>query len=390
MVENGDPVLYSPQGTPSTPVANEQVFISYDPIDSALLEQFIPKLREAYKKQYGSSLTVWYDKALEESKDGRAWWETILENIAKSSAFIYICSPESIASAYCNAEKREADRLGIEIIPLVITNDTPVRPLFGDIPPITLVGLDITNTDVIKGLVRRLKELIAMHQARGYIEPATAAPTGQPVRSRFQTIRQTVRRTVETRLARLDPQSRRIAVGGVAAAIAVIALLLILSAAFQRSPTPTATVQAAIQGTGQGTSQTSEQPPQQTPGGEPTAEVRPEVEVTTLSSESNGTFIVTVRNDATNIRSGPTTSSDRLASVKRGDRLRIDGEYRESATVTWYRVLIADDLLGWVRSNLVTLDDPAVQIPVIETIPTEASPQATSQSTDSATVEATS
>ena len=55
--------------------------------------------------------------------------------------------------------------------------------------------------------------------------------------------------------------------------------------------------------------------------------------------------------DGLNVRSGPGTIHDRIASIAGGATTRYDILGKDAATATWYQILFSDELTGWVEAN---------------------------------------
>ena len=64
---------------------------------------------------------VWYDQRLYAGQD---WWKEILRRLDWCEIFIYLLSPDSIASLYCRREVEIARRLKRHIIPVLISKET--------------------------------------------------------------------------------------------------------------------------------------------------------------------------------------------------------------------------------------------------------------------------
>lgn len=76
------------------------VFISYSRRNLALIEQIDAALTERGKQ-------VWFDKKkepLEGIPPGSKWWDEIKHGIDDADNFLFVISPESVVSPYCNAE----------------------------------------------------------------------------------------------------------------------------------------------------------------------------------------------------------------------------------------------------------------------------------------------
>lgn len=85
-----------------------RLFISYARVDKRYCEQIIDLL---------DMHEVWYDKRL---FAGQRWWDEIQLQIEQCEGFVYLLSPDSIASEYCRKEFQVARELGKHIFPVLI------------------------------------------------------------------------------------------------------------------------------------------------------------------------------------------------------------------------------------------------------------------------------
>jgi formylglycine-generating enzyme required for sulfatase activity len=83
-----------------------KLFISYAHVDWPFVQNLAQRL--------GRSHEVWFDDRLHAGTD---WWQAILEKLDWCDGFLYVLSPESLASTSCLDEYAEAKRLGKIIIP---------------------------------------------------------------------------------------------------------------------------------------------------------------------------------------------------------------------------------------------------------------------------------
>ena len=89
--------------------------------------------------------------------------------------------------------------------------------------------------------------------------------------------------------------------------------------------------------------------PQEPIDNEPEVEVIPDVY-----------YITAYENSSINVRKEPTRNSDRLLSIGAGDtsvKLKYLGESRFNEDYFWYSVMLPDGSSGWVREDVVTLDN---------------------------------
>lgn len=85
-----------------------RIFISYARIDKTYCKQIIDLL---------DIHEIWYDRRLHA---GQKWWEEILSRLGWCEAFVFLISPDSVASEYCQRELSIAQSLGKYIIPVLI------------------------------------------------------------------------------------------------------------------------------------------------------------------------------------------------------------------------------------------------------------------------------
>ena len=119
-----------------------KLFISYARIDKPYCIQIVETL-DAHE--------TWFDQRL---KAGQNWWKEILRRLDWCEGFIYLLSPDSVASEYCQKEFELARKLGRHILPVLIHKDTKL--------PASLRGLhyaDLSNgltAPAVKALLNSL------------------------------------------------------------------------------------------------------------------------------------------------------------------------------------------------------------------------------------------
>jgi tetratricopeptide (TPR) repeat protein len=84
-----------------------RIFISYAHVDWQFVGQLANRLRRFHD--------VWFDESIHAGQD---WWQTILEQLDWCECFVYVLSPESLASEYCRKEYDEARGLEKYIVPV--------------------------------------------------------------------------------------------------------------------------------------------------------------------------------------------------------------------------------------------------------------------------------
>lgn len=115
-----------------------RLFISYARVDQLYCIQIVETL-DVHE--------VWFDHRMHA---GQKWWDEILRQLSECEGFIYLLSPDSVESTYCQKEFAIAQSLGKAIFPVLIKADTPI--------PDTLK--DIQYADLSNGLDARAVKLL--------------------------------------------------------------------------------------------------------------------------------------------------------------------------------------------------------------------------------------
>lgn len=89
-----------------------KIFVSYARVDKPFCIRIIETLH---------AHEVWYDQRLYAGQD---WWKEILRRLDWCEVFVFLLSPDSVASLYCRRELALALRLKRDIIPVLINRDT--------------------------------------------------------------------------------------------------------------------------------------------------------------------------------------------------------------------------------------------------------------------------
>lgn len=93
-----------------------RLFVSYARVDKPICLQIVNTL---------SVHEVWYDQRL---YVGQRWWPEILRRLDWCEGFVYLLSPDSIASKACRDEYKLAKSLGKPVFPVLIHDPTPLPP----------------------------------------------------------------------------------------------------------------------------------------------------------------------------------------------------------------------------------------------------------------------
>ncbi|MCY3780591.1 MAG: SUMF1/EgtB/PvdO family nonheme iron enzyme [Chloroflexi bacterium] len=89
-----------------------KIFVSYARVDKPYCIRIIETLH---------AHEVWYDQRL---YAGQEWWKEILRRLEWCEVFVYLLSPDSVASLHCRRELELALRLKRDIIPVLISSET--------------------------------------------------------------------------------------------------------------------------------------------------------------------------------------------------------------------------------------------------------------------------
>ncbi|MEO0597559.1 MAG: SUMF1/EgtB/PvdO family nonheme iron enzyme, partial [Chloroflexota bacterium] len=92
-----------------------KLFISYARVDKPLCKQIVSQLDAVHD--------VWYDRRLHAGMD---WWAEIQAKLDWCEGFVYLMSPESVASEYCQKEFAIATEAGKHIFPVLIQARTKI------------------------------------------------------------------------------------------------------------------------------------------------------------------------------------------------------------------------------------------------------------------------
>lgn len=105
-----------------------RIFVSYARVDKPFCIQIVDTL-DVHE--------TWYDQRL---YAGQNWWKEILRRLDWCESFIYLLSPDSIASEYCRKEFELAQSLGKHIVPVVIREETTLPDNLKAVQYIDLTG----------------------------------------------------------------------------------------------------------------------------------------------------------------------------------------------------------------------------------------------------------
>jgi formylglycine-generating enzyme required for sulfatase activity len=131
------------------------MFISYARVDKPYCIQIAETL-DIHK--------VWYDQRL---YAGQEWWKEIKRRLEWCEGFVYLLSPESVTSEYCQKEFRIALKSGKHIFPVLIHEDT--------VMPDELQGIhyaDFSDGITLEGVKTLLNSIHVSERGQNGISPA--------------------------------------------------------------------------------------------------------------------------------------------------------------------------------------------------------------------------
>ena len=140
-----------------------RIFVSYARVDKPYCIRIIETLH---------AHDVWYDQRLYAGQD---WWKEILRRLDWCEVFIYLLSPDSIASLYCRRELEIARRLKRHIIPVLINRDTVL--------PEKMKGwqyVDLSENLTVENVTKLLNSILHAERQKGTIatDNSRAGATG--------------------------------------------------------------------------------------------------------------------------------------------------------------------------------------------------------------------
>ena len=80
------------------------------------------------------------------------------------------------------------------------------------------------------------------------------------------------------------------------------------------------------------------------------------------------TFPATARDNDTNVRSGPATEYPRVTQVNSGEIVTLIGRVADNS---WFQILTAQNIIGWIRADLISYpNQPVSELPIVQAPPT--------------------
>lgn len=143
-----------------------KIFVCYARVDKPYCIRIIETLH---------AHDLWYDQRLYAGQD---WWKEILRRLDWCDAFIYLLSPDSVASLYCRRELEIALRLKRDIIPVLINRETVLPENMKD-----WQYIDLCDNLTVENVSQLLSAILVVERQRA-AKPATPTVSGDAAESR--------------------------------------------------------------------------------------------------------------------------------------------------------------------------------------------------------------
>ena len=127
-----------------------RIFVSYARVDKPYCIRIIETLH---------AHDVWYDQRLYAGQD---WWKEILRRLDWCDLFIYLLSPDSVASLYCRRELEIALQLKREIVPVLIERSTVLPAKIKD-----WQYVDLSDRLTVENISQLLNAILLAERRRG-------------------------------------------------------------------------------------------------------------------------------------------------------------------------------------------------------------------------------
>ncbi len=141
-----------------------KIFVSYARVDKPFCIRIIETLH---------AHEVWYDQRLYAGQD---WWKEIRRRLAWCEVFIYLLSPESVASRNCRRELAIARQLKRDIIPVLIDSDAVLPEAMR-----AWHYVDLSDALTAQNVSRLLTAILMVERARNVPSAPSSAPPTTPV-----------------------------------------------------------------------------------------------------------------------------------------------------------------------------------------------------------------
>lgn len=144
----------------------KKLFISYSRKDAEWANELYNKLQQR------RNIEPWIDKG--NITPGKPWWEKILTEIETRQCVLYILSPDSVDSLYCQTEVQYALDLNIPVVPIVL------RPCS---LPQNLSSIQYLTWNEMEGFLGLLLEIVGILQELSEQDhPRPPSPIERPLR----------------------------------------------------------------------------------------------------------------------------------------------------------------------------------------------------------------
>lgn len=142
------------------------VFISY-------CRESQEKIRSLAQDLEAMGHQVWLDQAL---TGGQAWWNLILNEIARCDVFAFALDPQSLDSPPCKLEYTYAAKLGKSILPVLVTDGVNLDHLPGALAEIQFVDYRREDREAFRSLVKAINSLPPSQPLPDPLPPPPLAP----------------------------------------------------------------------------------------------------------------------------------------------------------------------------------------------------------------------
>lgn len=368
-------------------VKPKQLFVSYAHQDKKRIKHVVELLK-------AGGCEPWFDHHL---VGGRHWKSQLLDEIRRCDVFVYILTPHSVASKWCQWEFAEAVRLGKPVVP-VLLRSCQLNPSLERIQFVDFTVKGESHDVAVAKLMRSMIEAVPILYPDE--APAAQEPTGEPeyVRGSEEDFPESEDILLEDALPKERPHPRRYSFVGCLS----LMLVLLLGAVMLRSwldnrvpsgpqvlsPVPTSIIQlptdtevpistvetlvsltitpslitpptSAPSDTPLPTVPSPTPPPSYTPTPPPAATAPEGLTSTPVPVQA------VVQVASINLRSGPGTTYNPIGFAYSGNALIVVGR----APNGWLLVETDQGIRAWVSANVVTLNNSVISIPTVETIP---------------------
>ncbi len=136
-----------------------RIFVSYARVDKPYCVRIIETLH---------AHDVWYDQRLYAGQD---WWKEILRRLDWCDIFIYLLSPDSVASLYCRQELKIALQLNRDVIPVLLDRSAVLPDEMKD-----LQYVDLTDSLTVENVSQLLNSILLVERQKAAAPPNPPEP----------------------------------------------------------------------------------------------------------------------------------------------------------------------------------------------------------------------